>query len=91
MIADIKFDFTNDLFEFQFEDSADIELEDLFDETTLGQILPIYTGATTIIPTASNQVLPTEKKSVLEDITVTAVPTYETSNPSGGYTFTILS
>jgi len=81
MIADIKFDF----------DINDVELTDLFDETTLGQILPIYTGSTTVVPTATNQVLPTEKKSVMEDITVTAVPTYETSNPSGGYTFTILS
>jgi len=52
---------------------------------------PVYTGATTVTPTDSNQMLATNKKSLESDITVLKVPTYETSNPAGGYTFTILS
>jgi len=89
--VDINITFSNDI-DIGLEFNNSIELTDMFDITTaVGGKYPEYTGATEIIPTVEDQVLATEKKSLESDITVKKVPTYETSNPSGGYTFTILS
>ena len=49
-----------------------------------------YTGETTVIPRARNDiVLPTKDTVVLEDITVKQVPYYATSNEAGGNTIYI--
>lgn len=46
--------------------------------------LPFYTGATSVIPKAHDeQVLQTQNKIVLDNITITEVPYWETSNSSG--------
>lgn len=46
--------------------------------------LPYYTGATTVIPKANaEQILQTQNTILLNNITVTEVPYWETSNTSG--------
>jgi len=67
-----------------FEEFAD-------DIETIPAKYEAYEGSIDVTPTASDQVLETEQKSLESDITIRKVPTYETSNPAGGYTFTILS
>ena len=48
---------------------------------------PYYTGSTTVVPQAHQQtVLETSNKILLDDITVTEVPYYATSNSAGGQT-----
>ena len=47
---------------------------------------PPYTGPTIVTPEIDAQLLPTQKTLVLDDIIIRAIPYYETSNPSGGYT-----
>ena len=48
---------------------------------------PLYAGAYVVTPKAmEQQVLPTERTVLLNDITVKKVPLYQTSNNSGGNT-----
>ena len=56
-----------------------------------GDRLPDYVGVSIVIPSRVQQILPTENKSVLNDITVTAIPEEVVDNPEGGRTFTIAS
>lgn len=56
-----------------------------------GQMLPDYDGAYVVIPSVIDQTLPTNGKSMRDDMTVTAVPYYETSNDAGGITVSIMS
>lgn len=44
---------------------------------------PVYTGATTVEPKTIEQSLPTRNTAVLDDISVLAIPYYETSNVHG--------
>lgn len=48
--------------------------------------LPAYEGAYEITPKTSTQTLDTAQKFMSEDVTVNAIPFYETSNTSGGNT-----
>ena len=50
---------------------------------------PTYDGETTVTPQVSPQTLDTHEKLLLHDITIKAIPYYETSNLSGGYTAVI--
>lgn len=50
-----------------------------------------YVGSYEATPTAYEQALPTAGKSMARDVTVHAVPYFETSNESGGMTVSILS
>ena len=50
---------------------------------------PVYTGDTTVIPKAIEQVLETNHKTVIDDITVLGIPYTEVSNLSGGLTVNI--
>lgn len=52
-------------------------------------ILPYYDGDYTVVPNVSEQILNTSQKSMASDLTVDAIPYYETSNPKGGYTVII--
>lgn len=45
-----------------------------------------YDGAYEVTPTTSGFVLPTEKKMMVDDLTVNGIPYYEVSNTSGGKT-----
>lgn len=54
-----------------------------------GGRLPNYTGDYTVIPKVYEQTLETKNKSMTDDVTVTAVPYAEVSNPSGGLTANI--
>ena len=56
-----------------------------------GDRLPDYMGVSIIIPSRIDQILPTENKSVLTDITVQRVPESLVDNEAGGRTYTILS
>lgn len=47
---------------------------------------PLYTGAHTVTPKTEEQTLRTAMKSMQKDVTVKAIPYYETSNTSGGST-----
>lgn len=58
--------------------SSDIEVVD--------NILPDYTGEIEITPTTEDQILETKDLSVRSNVTVFAIPYFETSNLSGGYT-----
>ena len=58
---------------------GDLGLDNLLDGeigviTALRDSLPEYTGATTVTPTNQSQVLNTAQKSVLDNITVNAIP-----------------
>lgn len=53
-------------------------------------VYPVYTGDTVVIPRAfESQVLPTQNKTVTDDITVTEIPYTEVSNLAGGLTVSI--
>lgn len=47
---------------------------------------PIYQGSYDVIPKVIEQYLDTDNKTMIDDVTVRAIPYYETSNESGGYT-----
>ncbi len=57
---------------------------------TEGGRLPDYTGSYEVVPDVLDQVMPTKEKSLLEDVTVRKIPTYETANEYGT-TFIIAS
>ena len=48
-----------------------------------------YEGEYTVVPKTTDQILETEGKTMEDDVTVTAIPYYQTSNPQGGYTVII--
>lgn len=50
-----------------------------------------YTGAYTVIPSTSQQVLDTKFKVLSDDVTVTEIPYIETVNESDGITVSIAS
>jgi len=50
------------------------------------QAAPYYDGEYRVIPALDAQVLPTNGKRMRDDVVVTEIPYYETSNPQGGYT-----
>ncbi len=54
------------------------------------EAIEIYTGITNVIPSTRNDILlETERKKVLENITVYKISYSEVTNESGGYTVTI--
>ena len=54
---------------------------------TGGHAYPVYDGETTVVPkVASEQVLETAMKTLMEDITVEKISVHVTSNPQGGNT-----
>lgn len=52
---------------------------------------PEYDGPYEVTPTSQEQTLDTNGMLMRDDVTVHQVPYYETTNESGGYTFSILS
>ncbi|MBQ7214319.1 MAG: hypothetical protein IJS25_07295 [Bacteroidales bacterium] len=49
-----------------------------------------YEGEYTVVPQAYDAtILDTQGKVLSDDVIVTAIPYYETTNPQGGYTVTI--
>lgn len=48
-----------------------------------------YTGETEVTPNFSEQTLQTRNKTMLDDVTVHAIPVDQTINASDGYTVTI--
>ena len=50
---------------------------------------PDYEGTYTVTPRLSAQVLPTADTTLHEDVEVEGIPSYRTTNPSGGYTVII--
>ena len=48
-----------------------------------------YGGDYIVVPKVTEQVLQTKEKVMSDDLTVTGIPTYQVSNPSGGDTFYI--
>jgi hypothetical protein len=55
-----------------------------------GSIIADYDGDYVVIPSAEEQTLPTKQRILKDDIIIEATPYAEVSNPSGGYTATIL-
>ena len=51
--------------------------------------LPNYDGSYSIIPKVDAQTMATRNKSMIDDVTVEAVPYSEVSNEAGGYTANI--
>lgn len=51
---------------------------------------PDYTGGYVVIPKAEDQELLTKDKVLKRNVLVKEVPTWETPNPEGGFTFKIL-
>lgn len=68
--------------------TSDVVIECELDISS-GSRLPNYTGAYTVTPKVEEQKLPTKNKSMLDDVTVVAIPFEKTSNLSGGYTVNI--
>lgn len=61
-----------------------------FKDIQLVSVTPeAYTGDYSITPAVYPQLIPTAQKMMRDDLTVTAIPTYNVSNPSGGSTFYI--
>lgn len=54
-----------------------------------GDRLPNYEGSYEITPRVVEQMLETKDKSMVDDVTVNAIPYVEVSNVGGGYTATI--
>ena len=54
-----------------------------------GERLPNYEGSYDITPMVLGQKLNTQNKSMVNDITVNAIPYVEVTNVGGGYTATI--
>lgn len=54
-----------------------------------GERLPNYEGSYEITPRVVEQMLETKDKSMIDDVTVNAIPYVEVSNVGGGYTATI--
>lgn len=54
-----------------------------------GDRLPNYEGSYEITPRVVEQMLETKDKSMIDDVTVNAIPYVEVSNVGGGYTATI--
>lgn len=54
-----------------------------------GDRLPNYEGSYEITPRVVEQMLGTKDKSMIDDVTVNAIPYVEVSNIGGGYTATI--
>lgn len=54
-----------------------------------GERLPNYEGSYEITPRVVEQMLETKDKSMVDDVTVNAIPYVEVSNVGGGYTATI--
>lgn len=48
-----------------------------------GSDFPIYDGAYEVTPRSYEQILDTDRKLMLDDVTVHEIPYYETSNTSG--------
>lgn len=57
--------------------------------TKIRESLPSYTGATTVTPSTETQVLRTANKSVYENITVEAIPSYYGRIEWNGITLTV--
>lgn len=51
----------------------------------------VYEGTYVITPTTSEQSMATRHKMMADDVTVHAIPYFETSNDSGGITISIAS
>ena len=51
-----------------------------------GSLYPVYDGATSVTPMTTAQTLQTRQTLVMDNISVQAIPYYETTNVSGGYT-----
>ena len=76
---------------------VDFDLETTHAEVGLDVALDIravsveeYDGDYIVIPKAfQEQVLPTNGKAMIDDVTVREIPYYETSNEYGGYTVNI--
>lgn len=54
-----------------------------------GERLPNYKGSYEITPRVVEQMLETKDKSMIDDVTVNAIPYVEVSNVGGGFTATI--
>ena len=54
-----------------------------------GERLPNYEGSYEITPRVVEQTLETKDKSMIDDVTVNAIPYVEVSNVGGGFTATI--
>ena len=48
-----------------------------------------YDGDYSVVPKAEAQQLPTKKKYMEDNITITAIPYFDVANPSGGQTIYI--
>lgn len=89
MRLNVKFQESKQTFDPKFEE--DLPFETAFGETHIIRDTQYvggepYTGAYDIIPKVSAQTLPTKEKVMLDDVTIRAIPIYETSNTSGGST-----
>lgn len=69
----------------------DIVLDGEFDKVikVTEHAMPVYTGATEVTPNFDEQILQTQNKTMLNDVTVHAIPVDQAINASSGYTVTI--
>ena len=90
MSTDNAFDISIDNDEFEVElTQSDFDID--FEEAVIvqGERLPNYEGEYNVIPRVNEQVLETKDKSMIDDVTINAIPYVEVSNVGGGYTATI--
>lgn len=73
------------ILDFNVEFEAESEMSGEFDKFTevSAQAYPYYGGEYEITPSVEQQVLETKDTVMLDDVTVNAVPYYETSNING--------
>lgn len=89
MRFDTKFNATNHRIDVEMHVGTGLRFETDFGvvhEVTLYKDADLYTGAYQVTPKTGAQVLPTAQKLMTGDMTVKAIPYYETSNLSDGET-----
>lgn len=89
----IRFDVKFNMSDQQFSMNVDFDKDDHFEadfgtvqEVTIYKDVDPYKGAYEVTPQVGEQILPTAQKLMADDVTVKAIPYYETSNLSDGET-----
>ena len=88
----VKFDDTGQAFCAKFSKSTSQRFTSKFSEgavVTVREETDYYDGDYQITPSVEAQTLPTAKKTMLNNLVVKAIPTFDVSNTAGGTTFYI--
>lgn len=91
MIINIKFNETKQKIDAKFTDNSEHFKANFGEFVTITKYVggEAFEGDYTVIPKISPQIMPTKEKVMINDVTIKAIPYYETSNLSNGKTIII--